>query len=140
LNPAVDPTGDLLVTGRQPANSIAAATMTNIRLNTSPKADYPAARLSTEWGRTGAAGAGNSELQAADGWATHEVSSSIQDIPSMTVEAPEIIEVDDTRVACDGGGGALGHPLVYLEMGDETFVECPYCDRKFVLRAGVTPH
>jgi uncharacterized Zn-finger protein len=79
-------------------------------------------------------------LQAADGWATHEVSSSIQDIPSMTVEAPEIIEVDDTRVACDGGGGALGHPLVYLEMGDETFVECPYCDRKFVLRAGVTPH
>ncbi|MGD0191011.1 MAG: zinc-finger domain-containing protein [Rhizomicrobium sp.] len=57
----------------------------------------------------------------------------------MTVEAPEIIEVDDTRVACDGGG-ALGHPLVYLEMGDETFVECPYCDRKFVLREGVTPH
>ena len=31
----------------------------------------------------------------------------------MPVEAPEIIEVDDTRVACDGGGGALGHPRVY---------------------------
>ena len=28
----------------------------------------------------------------------------------MPVEAPEIIEVDDTRVACDGDGGALGHP------------------------------
>ena len=27
----------------------------------------------------------------------------------MPVDAPEIIEVDDTRVACDGGGGALGH-------------------------------
>ena len=51
----------------------------------------------------------------------------------MAVEAPEIIEVDDTRVACDGGGGALGHPKVYLEMGDKDFVECPYCDRRFVL-------
>jgi uncharacterized Zn-finger protein len=58
----------------------------------------------------------------------------------MTVEAPEIIETDDTRVACDGGDGALGHPRVYLEMGDETFVECPYCDRRFVLREGAIAH
>ena len=58
----------------------------------------------------------------------------------MTVEAPEIIEVDDTRVTCDGGGGALGHPRVYLEMGDKGFVECPYCDRKFVLHEGANPH
>jgi uncharacterized Zn-finger protein len=58
----------------------------------------------------------------------------------MPVDAPEVIEVDDTRVACDGGGGALGHPKVYLEMGDENFVECPYCDRRFVLRAGAHAH
>lgn len=58
----------------------------------------------------------------------------------MTVEAPEVIEVDDTRVSCDGGGGALGHPRVYLEMGDEDFVECPYCDRRFVLRPGARAH
>jgi uncharacterized Zn-finger protein len=62
----------------------------------------------------------------------------------MPVEAPEIIQVDDTRVRCDGGakgsGGALGHPRVYLEMGDETFVECPYCDRRFELRAGAHAH
>ena len=51
----------------------------------------------------------------------------------MPVEVPEVSEVEDTRVACDGGGGALGHPKVYLEMGDEGFVECPYCDRRFVL-------
>jgi len=44
--------------------------------------------------------------------------------------------VEDTRVACDGGGGALGHPKVYLEMGDEGFVECPYCDRRYVLKPG----
>jgi uncharacterized Zn-finger protein len=59
---------------------------------------------------------------------------------SMPVEAPEIIPVDDTRACCDGGGGALGHPRVYLEMGDETFVECPYCDRRFVLRDGAAHH
>ena len=54
---------------------------------------------------------------------------------AMPIEAPEIIEVETTRVACDGGGGALGHPKVYLEMGDEDFVKCPYCDRRFVLKA-----
>ena len=37
-------------------------------------------------------------------------------------------------------GGALGHPKVYLEMGDENFVECPYCDKRFVLKAGATHH
>ncbi len=37
------------------------------------------------------------------------------------------------RVSCDGGGGALGHPRVYLEMGEAKQVECGYCDRKFVL-------
>ena len=58
----------------------------------------------------------------------------------MPVEAPEIIEVDDTRVACDGGGGTLGHPRVYLEMGVEKFVECGYCDRRFVLREGAQAH
>jgi uncharacterized Zn-finger protein len=59
---------------------------------------------------------------------------------AMPVEAPEIIEVDSSRVVCDGIGGGLGHPRVYLEMGDENFVECPYCDRRFVLRAGAREH
>lgn len=58
----------------------------------------------------------------------------------MPVEAPEVIQVDETRVTCDGGGGALGHPRVYLEMGERKFVECPYCDRRFLLRAGAHPH
>ena len=58
----------------------------------------------------------------------------------MPVEAPEIVETYNTRVACDGGGGALGHPKVFLEMGDENFVECPYCDKRFVLKAGATHH
>jgi uncharacterized Zn-finger protein len=55
----------------------------------------------------------------------------IPDLP-----APETIVVRSGRVACDGVGGALGHPRVWLEMGEATFVECPYCDRRFVLPAG----
>lgn len=51
----------------------------------------------------------------------------------MTIEAPETKIVDTYRVACDGGDGALGHPRVYLQMPEEhSWVECPYCDCKFV--------
>lgn len=52
----------------------------------------------------------------------------------MTNEAPEIIEVETHRIACDGGGGALGHPRVFLEMGDENQIQCPYCGRLYVLK------
>ena len=54
--------------------------------------------------------------------------------PDQLVLPPEEIVVATKRVACDGGG-VLGHPLVYLDMGGETFVECGYCDRRFVLSA-----
>ncbi|MBS0333256.1 MAG: zinc-finger domain-containing protein [Proteobacteria bacterium] len=50
--------------------------------------------------------------------------------------APEVITVRSKRVACDGVGGALGHPRVWLEMGEADFVECTYCDRRFVLAHG----
>ena len=33
----------------------------------------------------------------------------------MPIDQPEIVIVNRTRVACDGGGDALGHPKVYLE-------------------------
>jgi uncharacterized Zn-finger protein len=58
--------------------------------------------------------------------------------PALTpnLPAPEVIAVRSKRIACDGVGGALGHPRVYLEMGEASFVECPYCDRRFVLAAG----
>lgn len=46
---------------------------------------------------------------------------------------PETITVTKRRIWCDGGGGALGHPRVYLEMGDGTEAVCGYCDRRFVL-------
>ena len=49
------------------------------------------------------------------------------------MEQPEIIKVDKTSAVCDGGGGALGHPKIYLEMGSKTEIDCPYCGRHFVL-------
>jgi uncharacterized Zn-finger protein len=55
----------------------------------------------------------------------------------MPTPEPETIEVTATRVACDGGGGALGHPRVWLQIDPAVgFVECGYCDRKYVLRSG----
>ena len=39
--------------------------------------------------------------------------------------------VNSKKVSCDGGGGALGHPKVYLEMGDENEIVCPYCSKLF---------
>ncbi|WP_372781374.1 zinc-finger domain-containing protein [Phenylobacterium sp.] len=54
----------------------------------------------------------------------------------LAIPPPEVIVVRSKRVACDGVGGALGHPRVWLEMGEADFVECSYCDRRFVLAAG----
>jgi uncharacterized Zn-finger protein len=47
----------------------------------------------------------------------------------------ETITVTDTTVACDGGGGALGHPRVFLTLVDGRAV-CPYCSRIYVLAGG----
>ena len=52
------------------------------------------------------------------------------------IDAPETEEVSVTRVACDGGEGALGHPRVWLSIGEQGWVECPYCDKKYVLKDG----
>jgi uncharacterized Zn-finger protein len=43
------------------------------------------------------------------------------------------IVVATQTVSCDGGGGPLGHPAVYLNFGDKTKVVCPYCSRTFVV-------
>jgi uncharacterized Zn-finger protein len=49
------------------------------------------------------------------------------------MEPPEIIETEASEVACDGGG-VLGHPRVFLNMGDKREIDCPYCGRRFVLK------
>ena len=64
----------------------------------------------------------------------------------MTTTPPETLIVETRRVSCNGAsairGGAgyrpaaLGHPLVYLEVDDSGYVDCGYCDRRFVLKGG----
>lgn len=53
--------------------------------------------------------------------------------------AAETITVASRRIGCDGGAaasqGALGHPLVYLTIGNDGTTDCPYCGRHFVLAA-----
>ncbi len=69
----------------------------------------------------------------------------------MTVEAPETVEVKKAEVRCDGssnddghasskGADPLGHPAVFLKIGPKGWVECPYCDRMFVLGDAATIH
>ncbi len=58
---------------------------------------------------------------------------------AATTQPPEIVEVEDSIVACDGDG-VLGHPKVYLSLDDSGAVDCPYCDRRFVLKPGAKPH
>ena len=48
---------------------------------------------------------------------------------------PETIETETSPARCDGGGGALGHPTIYIPLVDGRG-ECGYCDRVFVLKAG----
>ncbi len=54
---------------------------------------------------------------------------------SEAQDAPEVIETDSETVACDGGG-ALGHPKVWLTTRGTGAVDCPYCDRRYVLKPG----
>lgn len=50
------------------------------------------------------------------------------------VANPEIIRVskDAEQVACNGGHPVLGHPVTYYTFDNTDFIECGYCDRRFV--------
>lgn len=55
---------------------------------------------------------------------------------------PETIRTSSPRVACDGaseipGEFALGHPRVWLEIDEKGYVDCGYCDRRFILAGGL---
>lgn len=57
------------------------------------------------------------------------------------ITQPEIVRVTSHRVSCDGatdilGGAALGHPRVWLEIDEKGFVDCGYCDKRFILAHG----
>jgi len=57
------------------------------------------------------------------------------------IAPPETVRVSHARVACDGatdipGGASLGHPRVFLQIDEAGYVDCGYCDRRFVLIGG----
>jgi uncharacterized Zn-finger protein len=54
----------------------------------------------------------------------------------LGMEPPETIYIEGMVAACNGGGGPLGHPRVYLNLAPGGRAECPYCSRLFVNRAG----
>lgn len=62
-----------------------------------------------------------------------------QPVSASAPPPPEVIEVTTSPVGCDGSGGALGHPLIYIPIGPDGTGECGYCDRKFVLKPGARP-
>lgn len=43
------------------------------------------------------------------------------------------IKVDSKDIACDGGGGQLGHPRVFLAVDDDGRATCPYCGQIFIV-------
>ena len=59
---------------------------------------------------------------------------------------PETTMVDVRRVWCDGSGdirsgpnfrpASLGHPRVFMQIDEKGYVDCGYCDRRFILESG----
>jgi len=54
-----------------------------------------------------------------------------------TPQEPEVIYISERRIACDGGGGALGHPRVWYSL-DDGVAECGYCDRRYIYQDNAT--
>ena len=53
----------------------------------------------------------------------------------LIAKAP-IVKVKGTVAVCDGGGGALGHPVEYIQLNTRkagSAVTCKYCGTRFML-------
>ena len=61
--------------------------------------------------------------------------STGQELAELKLPAPEEVVVTKWRVSCDGDDAAgLGHPRVWLAISPDTgFVDCGYCDERFVI-------
>ena len=56
-------------------------------------------------------------------------------VQTDAMNATEIIHVKTPAISCDGGGGPLGHPRIYLRITGKQ-IACPYCSRIYVLDEG----
>ena len=50
----------------------------------------------------------------------------------VAMEPPETILIESLTVGCDGG--PMGHPLVYLNLGEARRIDCPYCGRRYIYK------
>ena len=44
----------------------------------------------------------------------------------------EQVKTEAVIISCNGGGGSLGHPLVYLNAGGKGGIDCPYCGKHYI--------
>jgi uncharacterized Zn-finger protein len=51
------------------------------------------------------------------------------------MQANEVVETNSKEVHCEGNAAGVGHPRVYLNMGEHDEVICPYCSKKFVYKS-----
>ncbi len=49
-------------------------------------------------------------------------------------KALEVVHVTSKKVSCEGAKADSSHPLIYLNMGNEDHVVCPYCSRYFTIK------
>ena len=50
-------------------------------------------------------------------------------------DLPELY-VSGGRIGCDGGGGPLGHPMTYYEIGADGVAVCGSCGKRFIREGG----
>ena len=50
---------------------------------------------------------------------------------NLLAEEPVVV-INDTHTWCDGGGDALGHPKVYINLDKPEIGVCGYCGKSFV--------
>ena len=58
--------------------------------------------------------------------------NKVQNVGGTLQTELQIIFTKDSRVSCNGGVGALGHPQIWLTLGCDGQVICPYCSCHFV--------
>jgi NADH dehydrogenase (ubiquinone) Fe-S protein 6 len=57
------------------------------------------------------------------------------------VQKHPIVEVEGEKAICDGGGGALGHPLEYISLERPNVVEqCKYCGLRYASKSWAAAH
>jgi uncharacterized Zn-finger protein len=67
-------------------------------------------------------------------FADRSLSTKSNPVGTEIMQVAETVEVDNEKVACEGAGGALGHPKVFLNLRGKGSIDCPYCSKRFVLK------